>query len=273
MFPVYGSGESNSFFAILCREYLDLYAHEISMQQQRELTETEIKKFNSALEALKIHRPIQYITGFSEFCRLRFKVNENTLIPRPETEELVHWIRNRYNPAAALNILDIGTGSGCIAVSLAKYFSNAKVYAVDFSKGALECASYNASQNGVDVTFVQSDILKVDSLSDLIPETGFDIIVSNPPYVRELEKAHMQKNVLDYEPVTALFVSDTDPLLFYRKIAGLAVEGLKQGGELYFEINQYLSDETIDLLVKTGFNLVEAKKDFFDNFRMVKGEK
>jgi release factor glutamine methyltransferase len=190
-------------------------------------------------------------------------VNESTLIPRPETEELVEWIINENKNRQGIKILDIGTGSGCIAISLAKNLPDTTVYAIDVSEEALAVAKENAITNGVAVNFIKTDILGADNL----PET-FDIIVSNPPYVRNLEKAEIKPNVLDFEPHLALFVDDNDPLIFYRKIAQLAKNSLKTDGKLYYEINQYLGPETIALLEQTGFINIILRKDFVGNDRM-----
>lgn len=200
-------------------------------------------------------------------------MNENTLIPRPETEELVEWIvaESRNSATGSLKILDIGTGSGCIAISLAKNLPNAEVFALDVSEKALAVAKKNADTNKVKVNFIQADILKINDLVEL--STHFDIIVSNPPYVRHLEKAEIKPNVLEYEPHLALFVEDTDALLFYRKIAKLAKENLAEKGKLFFEINQYLGKETLQLLEKFGFNSTELKKDIYGNDRMTRSDK
>ncbi len=188
---------------------------------------------------------------------------------RPETEELVEWIiKENSKPGGSkkIKILDIGTGSGCIAISLAKNLPNAQVYALDVSKKALETAKRNALNNRVDVTFLLLNILEEDAL-----KSDFDIIVSNPPYVRNLEKEEIKKNVLDYEPHLALFVEDNDALVFYRKIATLAQKNLLENGQLYFEINQYLGKEMNDLLEQMDFKDIELRKDIYDNDRMMKG--
>jgi release factor glutamine methyltransferase len=204
-------------------------------------------------------------------------VNENTLIPRPETEELVEWIvsESRKSEVESMKILDIGTGSGCIAISLAKNLPNAEVFAVDVSEKALSVAQKNADINKVEVNFVNADILKINDLAELTTSNFqlpnyFDIIVSNPPYVRNLEKAEIKPNVLEFEPHLALFVEDTDALLFYRKIAELASKNLKENGKLFFEINQYLGKETVELLEDLGFNSIELKKDIYGNDRMIR---
>ncbi|WP_394758076.1 peptide chain release factor N(5)-glutamine methyltransferase, partial [Flavobacterium sp.] len=204
----------------------------------------------------------------TEFFSLPFYVNENTLIPRPETEELVDWIlsNNRINESTnQIKILDIGTGSGCIAISLAKNLPNANVHAIDVSEKALATAKKNAERNNVTITFIEKNILETEDLLNT-----FDIIVSNPPYVRNLEKKEIHKNVLEYEPHLALFVEDNDALLFYRKIAELATKNLSENGQLYFEINQYLGKEMVELLEKYNFKNIELKKDIYGNDRMIR---
>jgi release factor glutamine methyltransferase len=198
---------------------------------------------------------------------LDFEVNENVLIPRPETEELVDWIlsNNRIiETSNPLKILDIGTGSGCIAISLAKNLPNAQVYAIDVSEQALATAEKNAKRNNVNVIFIQKDILATEDLGQ-----QFDIIVSNPPYVRNLEKEEIKKNVLNNEPHLALFVQDNDALIFYTKIANLAQKNLSDNGQLYFEINQYLGKEMIALLQNLNFKNIELRKDIYGNDRMI----
>jgi release factor glutamine methyltransferase len=204
-----------------------------------------------------------------------FKVNRNVLIPRPETEELVRWIIQELGiQKSGIRILDIGTGSGCIAISLAKHFSKAKVYAVDISQKALDTAKENASLNVVNITFLKEDIFELDSLvgsHDL--DSEFDVIVSNPPYVRELEKKEMHVNVLEHEPSQALFVSDENPLKFYKRIIDFAAKNLTRGGLLFFEINQYLGKETQQLLKDHNFSEIELRKDMFGNDRILRGKK
>jgi release factor glutamine methyltransferase len=243
-----------------------------------EMDAMQLLRWESVLAELKKEKPIQYILGETEFYGLPFLVNENTLIPRPETEELVEWIIKSTNYeilSTKLRILDIGTGSGCIAISLAKNITNAEVSAIDISEKALATAKKNAEINKVEVSFINIDILKINDLAELptsnfqLP-TQFDIIVSNPPYVRNLEKAEIKPNVLEYEPHLALFVEDTDALLFYRKIADLAKENLSENGMLFFEINQYLGKETVELLENLGFKNIELKKDIYGNDRMIR---
>lgn len=262
--------EVNAFFTILSEKILNLTRLQVALYPDKEISEKDQFLFNEAIEKLKQYKPIQYIVGETEFFGLPFKVNEHTLIPRPETEELVSWIINDYNEGgfSKKNILDIGTGSGCIAVSLAKNIVDTSISAIDISFGAIEIAKQNAIFNNVDIEFIRKDILNTESLNK-----NYDIIVSNPPYVRELEKEMMQANVLNHEPASALFVSNENPLLFYKKIAQLAKDSLPEGGILYFEINEYLSKDLKILLTKLGFSSISLKKDLFGKDRMMKAYK
>lgn len=266
---IYPKEEIGSFLNILAGAYLQMNRLEMALSPEKELTPDQLEQFKEALERLQQHEPVQYITGKSEFFGLQFAVNKNVLIPRPETEELVEWILNdlQEQKNKDLEILDIGTGSGCIAIALAKNLPQAKVSAMDISPEALKTARDNALKNEVQVEFLAQDILKTEGLPK-----KYDVIVSNPPYVRELEKEEMQKNVLDFEPASALYVQDADPLLFYEKITELAAGALKPSGTLYFEINQYLGKETEALLRKKDF-LTSLKKDIFGVDRMLKGVK
>ena len=263
--------EIESFFFILTEYLHNLKRVDVALNPNFELSEVEVEKWNTILADLQHEKPIQYITGEAWFYGLQFEVNENTLIPRPETEELVEWIIESQKSkvqSQKCEILDIGTGTGCIPISLKTNLPQANVSAIDVSEKALEVAKRNAVSNRVDISFIQADILEVEDLSQY-----FDIIVSNPPYVRNLEKEEIKKNVLDYEPHLALFVEDTDALLFYRKIAQLALKNLAPNGLLFFEINQYLGKETVELLENFGFKNIELKKDIYGNDRMIRCEK
>ncbi|MDL2143127.1 MULTISPECIES: peptide chain release factor N(5)-glutamine methyltransferase [Flavobacterium] len=267
--PFYDAYEAESFFYLILEDKHQLRQIDLALNHELAFSEDDFLIWDFLVLQLKKEVPIQYLLGKTHFYGLDFEVNENVLIPRPETEELVEWIINDNSggtKSKKIKILDIGTGSGCIAISLAKNLPHAEVYAIDVSKKAIATAKRNAVRNKVEVTFMLQNILETEELKH-----NFDIIVSNPPYVRNLEKEEIKKNVLDYEPHLALFVDDNDALIFYRKIAELARENLLQNGQLYFEINQYLGKEMIDLLEKMNFNNIELKKDIYDNDRMIKG--
>ena len=262
---LYPETEIQSFFTILVEFKLHLSRIQLALEHNFELDRDDLDFLENALLKLKNQIPVQYIVGETAFYGLLFKVDKNVLIPRPETEELVEWIVQNHKKSESLKILDIGTGSGCIAVSLAKNLPNAKVFALDISEEALNVAKNNAEFNQVTIDFIPADILTIEKLPDT-----FDVIVSNPPYVRESEKDLMQQNVLSNEPHIALFVENENPLLFYDKIAELAKNHLTENGVLYFEINQYLGAETVDLLESKGFKNIELKKDIYGVDRMVK---
>ena len=264
---IYDKEEANAMILILFDHYFKIDRVRMALEPNLRLSESEMLTFHFAVKDLLKNKPLQYIIGETEFCDLKFKVNENVLIPRPETSELVHLITNRQQTTdnSQLTILDIGTGSGCIAISLAKQLPQSQVYALDISEKALCVAKDNAYINNVDITFIHDDIL---SLRNKI-ETKFDIIVSNPPYVRDLEKAEMRDNVLNWEPHNALFVSDDDPLIFYRNILEFAKTHLKENGEVWFEINEYLGKETKDLCCEMGFSNVNIYKDFREKERFL----
>ncbi|NDI98203.1 peptide chain release factor N(5)-glutamine methyltransferase [Flavobacterium sp. LaA7.5] len=262
--PLFDSMEAERFFTITLENLKGWQRVDLALNPDAELTADEVAKWDVVLHALKKQKPIQYILGTAHFYGLELKVNESTLIPRPETEELVEWIIKENTDKGKINILDIGTGSGCIAIALAKNLPNATVYAIDVSAEALKVAQENAKANNTNVTFWQKDILTTEELPQ-----QFDVIVSNPPYVRHLEKQEIKSNVLDYEPHLALFVEDNDPLLFYRKIAALGQKHLTRNGKLYFEINQYLGKETAQMLEEYHYENVEIRKDLYGNNRMI----
>lgn len=223
------------------------------------------------LDELKIGRPLQYILGETEFYGLTFKVNPSVLIPRPETEELVDWVlkevRVLKSETSLLKILDIGTGSGCIPVALKMHLPWAEVFAIDISAGALETAQQNADLNQTEIHLVQDDIL--NPRKDLIINNKYSVIISNPPYVTVSEKEQMHRNVLEYEPHSALFVQDDDPLVFYHAIADFAWLHLQDTGYLFFEINENLGKETLDLLHQKGFKNTELRQDLRGKDRMI----
>jgi release factor glutamine methyltransferase len=285
--PIYDEAEVESFFYLILEDKRKLKRIDLALQNDLGFSENEIQNWNTIVEQLKQEIPIQYILGETNFYGLNFEVNENVLIPRPETEELVDWIveseklevRSQKLGVAGenLKVLDIGTGSGCIAISLAKNLQNFQVSAIDISEKAIVTAERNADKNNVSIHFIKTDILKLNNLDELQTSsfpvsTKYDIIVSNPPYVRNLEKAEIKKNVLDNEPHLALFVDDNDALIFYKKIAELAQKNLSKKGKLYFEINQYLGKETVHLLTKMNFKNIELRKDIYGNDRMIRCE-
>ena len=265
---LYPKSEINAFYFILLEHYGKYSKATILAKSDTLLTEDIAQPILRAIRELQTAKPIQYILGETEFFSNRFFVNENVLIPRPETEELVDWVLQEYpDKSEKIKILDVGTGSGCIAISLAKALPNAVVTAIDVSEGALKVAKRNAELNSVVTYFLQQDILQIETLPD-----KYDIIISNPPYVRELEKKEIRHNVLEYEPHLALFVPDNNPLLFYDKIATLAQRSLNPNGSLFFEINQYLGQEMQTLLEQKLFTEITLRQDLFGNDRMIKAK-
>ena len=260
---VYSDGEIKALTRIIATELLGVSQMAFYLKDDIPLTAGQQALLDNAIERLKKQEPIQYILGYSDFCGLRFKVTPATLIPRPETSELVEWIASEATGHES--ILDIGTGSGCIAVSLAHKLPQSKVTAWDISTDALAVATENSKANGCAVEYEEVDILAYEPTGEL-----FDIIVSNPPYIKENEKEAMHANVLDWEPHTALFVPDSDPLLFYRAIAEKGLVLLKPGGRLYFEINRAHGKETMEMLESLGYTDIELRKDFAENERMIR---
>lgn len=259
----YSTDEIAALTRIIATELLGVSQMAFYLKDDIHLTAEQQALLENAIERLKKQEPIQYILGYSDFCGLRFKVTPATLIPRPETSELVELIASEATGHES--ILDIGTGSGCIAVSLAHKLPKSNVTAWDISTTALAVAAENSRNNSTEVTFERVDILSYEPKS-----AQFDIIVSNPPYIKENEKAAMHSNVLDWEPHTALFVPDSDPLLFYRTIAEKGLQMLAPNGTLYFEINRAHGTETMKMLADYGYTDIELRKDFADNDRMIK---
>ena len=268
LLSIFDEGEAESFFYLILEEKQQLKRIDLALHPDLTFSKEQMLVWNSLLEQLKCEVPVQYLLGKTSFYGLDFEVNPTVLIPRSETEELVDWIIKSLKSRignSKLKILDIGTGSGCIAISLAKNIENAQVFAIDISDKALATAKKNAEVNKVEVTFIHQNILDTADLNQ-----NFDIIVSNPPYVRNLEKQEIKKNVLNNEPHLALFVEDNDALIFYKKIAKLAQQSLSQNGELFFEINQYLGQEMIEMLEKMNFRTIELRKDIYGNDRMIR---
>lgn len=264
---IYAPEEIDSFFYSLTEAYLNLNRLDVSLNRNRVLSVSEANQFELAMNRLNKQEPIQYIIGETEFFGFKLKVGPSVLIPRPETEELVQWILDDHGTTEEkeLRVLDIGTGSGCIAIALAKKLTSAKVTAIDISDPALKLAEENAVLNNIEIEFKKADVLKISDLRN-----KFDIIVSNPPYVREVEKGSMSPNVLNFEPATALFVGDKDPLKFYRAIVKFAHRHLHTPGKVYLEINEYLSEELLQFLESEGFEAVDLKQDLFGKDRMIR---
>ena len=263
--------ESRAIGRLVFEHYLNTSATDFALNRDIRISESKIVELWRVIDKLNNDVPVQYITGRAYFRDLVLDVNKHVLIPRSETEELVQWVMDgaeelKPNPSRPLHCWDIGTGSGVIAISIAKELKGSKVFASDVSEKALEVARKNAELNQTSLHFFLHDILK-----DPIPEQRFDCIVSNPPYVRESEKAFMEKNVLDHEPHQALFVSDNDPLLYFSSIVSAAKATLKPSGSLYVEINEALGKETAQLFEHNGFSAMEIRKDMHGKERMVKG--
>lgn len=269
----YTQSELSALIRIILEEVLGLDYSGIISNKINNLSSSELNKVEVIVGRLKKFEPIQYVLGKTEFYGLNFKVTSDVLIPRPETEELVEWILSEcvtLRPA----ILDIGTGSGCIAVTLAKKLPESEVSAWDISEGALNIATENAKLNNVTVSFKNQNVLSTDEISQLLSKgERYDVIVSNPPYVMESEKETMDENVLNFEPQEALFVPDENPLLFYDRISTIALDMLKENGKLYFEINRGKGDEIYRMFKNKGFEDLELRKDISGNFRMIKGAK
>ncbi|MBS1533866.1 MAG: peptide chain release factor N(5)-glutamine methyltransferase [Bacteroidetes bacterium] len=266
--PIYDRVEAEQFFFLILQHDYQMRRIDWALQTDFVFNEPQLKRWNFLLQELSSEVPIQYLLGQTEFYGLPFEVSPAVLIPRPETEELVDWILSEVKDLQNAKILDIGTGSGCIPILLAKHLPLAKVSAIDVSEAALHIAQKNAEINAVKIDFLLQDILQAEKLNDT-----YNIIVSNPPYVRELEKAEIRANVLQHEPHLALFVPDNDALKFYRKIAELAMHSLSSKGKLFFEINQYLGKETAELLTKIGFEQIKLRKDIYGNDRMMRAVK
>lgn len=264
----YPESEAGALAKLLLVEVLGFSTLELYGGKDKAISEKDRALLEDIVRRLQQNEPIQYILGVETFCGMEFQVDGNVLIPRPETQELVEWILVECKEMGNCRVLDVGTGSGCIAVSLARQLPEARVEAWDVSAGALQVASENASRNGVKVHFVERDVLAY------VPEGEcLDVMVSNPPYITADERTGMEANVLDWEPELALFVPDDDPLLFYRKIAALGNRMLRPGGMLFFEINRAYGADTVAMLKALGYTTVELRKDMSGNDRMIKAIK
>lgn len=265
--PLYGNGEARAITDYVLDVCFGLSKADILCGAVEEMTAEKTAELNKIFGHLTEGEPVQYVLGRAEFCGRWFSVRPGVLIPRPETEELCAWITADSKASGSPKVLDIGTGSGCIAITLQLDMPESKVTAWDISADALDVARENAKQLGANVNFVKQDALNAK------PEGEWDVIVSNPPYICEKEKKDMAVNVLEHEPHTALFVPDADPLLFYRAITRLAVQTLSKGGRLYFEINPIYADDTCHMMRAEGMTAVELRSDMFGKQRMAKGVK
>jgi release factor glutamine methyltransferase len=264
---VYGVSEAKSMLYVLLKHYFNLSKLDIAKDSNIRFTESEMLKLHFGVKDLLKSKPIQYITERAEFCELEFMLNEHVLIPRPETEELVQMIVSDLSVIDSnMYILDIGTGSGCIPIFIKKSLPDSVVYGVDISEDALAVATKNSLIHNIEVHFKSLNILNINSNLEL---PTFDVIISNPPYVRESEKKLMKKNVLDYEPNLALFVSDDTPLLFYESIAEFGKKFLNNNGFIYFEINEYLGKEIKKMLSGYGYSNIQLFEDFRGKDRFI----
>lgn len=264
---IYSANEIRILTSMIFENVLELSASELLNYKFNQLSDEDHTKIKEFTKRLKNREPIQYILGETEFYNLKFKVTSDVLIPRPETEELIDWalefIKNK-----PLSILDIGTGSGCIAVTIGKKNPNAKIHAWDISETALQIAAENAQNNQVEIFFSKKDILKIQNHQIL-----YDVIISNPPYIPNEEKNSIDAQVVDFEPHLALFVADNQPLIFYESISRFAKTNLTQGGMLFFEIHQNYGSQMVEMLQKMEFHNIELKKDISGNDRMIRAEK
>ena len=272
---LYDTNETGAITLLAISEISNLSKAKIKAFPETELTPQQAEKLSQILNQLQTGKPIQYILGKTEFYGLSFNVNPSVLIPRPETEELVGWVISSVGggPFAVGSILDIGTGSGCIAISLKKNLPNFRGFAIDISSGALKTAKENADLNQVDVDFIEADILNYKNHNAGTVHPRYQIIISNPPYVTLHDKTRMHTNVTDFEPHNALFVPENDPLIFYKAIAGFAAKNLAQSGLLFFEINEGYGNQVIELLAHKGFKNIELRKDMSGRDRMIKADR
>ncbi|MBC8319382.1 MAG: peptide chain release factor N(5)-glutamine methyltransferase [Bacteroidetes bacterium] len=274
LFDYYDEREAEQLLSILIEHFFSITRNELILNPDYRLSESEILKLHMAVKELKKYRPVQYITGVVEFHGLKLEVNPDVLIPRPETEELVKLITDREKDSD-LTVLDIGTGSGCIAIGLKSLLTRAHVNASDISQSAINIAQTNADANYMEVAFQIHDIL--NSKEPIRDKKGkqilFDIIVSNPPYVTQEDKRKMHQNVLDYEPHSALFVTDNKPLKYYEAILNFSKENLKTGGRIYFEINESRKNEMVALMNQFGYSDIKLVKDLRYKSRFVFGSK
>lgn len=262
----YPEPEAGTMAQLVLEHVLRMSRLRLSLNQQQELSLEQQEEVNNAISRLMQQEPVQYVLGIAHFYDLELQVDERVLIPRPETEELVDLVIKEYRGKAGLQVLDICTGSGCIPVALAVNMKGSKIFGIEVSAGALEVAKANADKYRISIEWLHQDIF--DEVP--IPGRSLDIITSNPPYVLEEEKAFMHRNVLEHEPHLALFVPDTDPLKFYKRIAEVGSRLLKKGGKLYFEINERYGKDVCNTLLQAGFSEAEVVQDLFNKDRIVR---
>ena len=261
--------EARALAFVVLEDAFGLSRTDIYLGKDTAFSEEDTIRLEKILRRLEQGEPVQYVIGTAQFCDLTFRVTPDTLIPRPETEELVGWVASLLPSAAPCSVLDVGTGTGCIAISLAKQFPRAQVTAWDISEGALAVAQQNAQANGVTVDFCRTDVLEmVNESAASMPTHAPLYIVSNPPYICERERAEMETHVLDYEPASALFVPDADPLLFYRALARLGQQ--LHAAAVLVEINQAYGQETVRMFQSSGYSNVELRRDIYGKDRMIK---
>lgn len=269
LIPTVEEREARALAFVVLEDAFGLSRTDIYLGKDTAFSEDDTIRLEKILRRLEQGEPVQYVIGTAQFCNLTFRVTPDTLIPRPETEELVGWVASLLPSEAPCSVLDVGTGTGCIAISLAKQFPNAQVTAWDISEGALAVAQQNAQANGVTVDFRRTDVLEVVNESAASMPTHAPLyIVSNPPYICERERAEMEAHVLDYEPASALFVPDADPLLFYRALARLGQQ--LQAAAVLVEINQAYGQETVEMFQSSGYSNVELRRDIYGKDRMIK---
>ena len=260
----YSDGELDQLSIHIFEDVMGYRRIDLALKKDEVLPDSILERLNTITAELKSNKPIQYILGYAWFAGIKFKVSPAVLIPRQETEELVNWVV-KENTIGSPKLIDVCSGSGCIGIAIKKMIPASTVFGIDISTAAVELSKENSETLQLKVDFLEADILTKE-----IPFTDVDIIVSNPPYVKSSEAALMNANVLDYEPHLALFVSDQDPLLFYKRLAEIGKKSLKIGGKLYLEINENLSKETAEILELQGFHDISIRKDLNDRFRMIR---
>ncbi len=268
--PLYSAQEADAMASLVLSDLTGYSKAKLKAFADDHISQEHQLQLHQILQELATGRPVQYVLGHAHFYGLDFKVTPATLIPRPETEELVHWVLETLSGVNQPTVLDIGTGSGCIPITIKHQMPDNKLFAIDISSDALDIAKDNARMNGVEISFIEADILNMQA--EEIKKQNYQVIISNPPYVTETDKLQMHKNVTDFEPHTALFVPDVNPLLFYIAITDFAATHLTKGGFLFFEINESYGTETIEMMKQKGFVNAELRQDLMGRDRMIRAE-